>query len=211
MRQLGRHAALVELLHDVEQIQARAVDRAPQVVGMRQVPGLLFRDQRRVDVGDREAGADAIPDVVGALRQVERAGRKRIGDDDAADRVVAAERAGQHVTRRRRIARGRRRGRSRWRLDAAHGCRVGRRAAIASRRGRRRVERAVARAASERERDDQRRRRPESQTGDAGWAHAIPFSARRQRAWRFGVVPSRAARGALRHTIKTSPSTDAAP
>jgi hypothetical protein len=62
-RQLGGHAALVDLFDDVEQIAAAALGHALHVVGPRCVPLLPLHHQRVVQVGHGEAGAHPQPQV----------------------------------------------------------------------------------------------------------------------------------------------------
>ena len=114
-RQLGRHAALVELLDDVEQVAAAALGHARHVVGPGRVPALAVADEVVVEIGHREAAADALPEVDagGALVEVEP--------------DFGAERIDRHrVDRGRRIGR-RRRDRACGGGAAAGGRRSGRR------------------------------------------------------------------------------------
>ena len=62
-RELGRHAALVELLDDVEEIAAAALRHALHVVGPAAVPALPVAHGVGVEVGHREACAHASPQV----------------------------------------------------------------------------------------------------------------------------------------------------
>ena len=107
-RQLGRHAALVELLDDVEEVAAAALGHARDVVGPRRVPALAVAHQVAVEVGHREAAAHAIPEVDagGAVVEVEadvgaqRVDRHRRGDDllVGCDAAAATRRGGARRT-----------------------------------------------------------------------------------------------------------------
>ena len=60
-RQLGRHAAPLDFLDDVEQVAAAALGHALHVVGARRVPLLALAHEVVVEVGHREAAAHARP------------------------------------------------------------------------------------------------------------------------------------------------------
>ena len=94
-RQLGRHAALVELLDDVEQVAAAALGHARHVVGPGRVPLLAVAHQVVVEVGHREAAAHALPqvDAGGAVVEVEaHLGAQRIDRHRRGDRRHRASR-----------------------------------------------------------------------------------------------------------------------
>ena len=101
-RELGRHAALVELLDDVEQVAAAALGHAGDVVGSRRVPALALAHEIAVEVGHREAAADAVPEVDarGAIVEIEvdvgpeRIDRHGRGDDFVRSRPPMRRRAG---------------------------------------------------------------------------------------------------------------------
>ena len=80
-RELGRHAALLELLDDVVEVHAAAVEDALQVVGARRVVGHLLAHQVVVEVGHGEALAHALPQVVGLRGAIDLAHpAQRLGD-----------------------------------------------------------------------------------------------------------------------------------
>ena len=62
-RQLGRHAAALELFDDVEHVAAAAFGHALHVVGPRRVPLLAVAHEVGVEVGHREALSHAHPQV----------------------------------------------------------------------------------------------------------------------------------------------------
>ena len=62
-RELGGHPAALERLDDVEEVLPAAVDEDPELLGPLRVPGLPLHDDRAHEVRDREAGADADPEI----------------------------------------------------------------------------------------------------------------------------------------------------
>ena len=64
-RELGGHPAALERLDDVEEVFPAAVDEDPELLGPLRVPGLPLDDDRAHEVRDREAGADADPEIAG--------------------------------------------------------------------------------------------------------------------------------------------------
>ena len=72
-RQLGRHAAALQFLDDVEQVLARALRHAQDVVGPGGVPLLAFLHQVGLQIGHGETAADALPQI-GGRRQRSHAG-----------------------------------------------------------------------------------------------------------------------------------------
>ena len=77
-RDLHRHPTRLDLLHDMEQIATAAAKHAIERIGTSEVLLFLLLDQRRVQVGHREAGADAFPEAPGAWRRLRgQRGRQR--------------------------------------------------------------------------------------------------------------------------------------
>ncbi len=70
-RQLHRHAALLDLLDHVVQVQAAAAGHARDVVGPAAVPVLGLADQVVVELGHRHAGAHPRPQVDMGLGRVQ--------------------------------------------------------------------------------------------------------------------------------------------
>src|SRR5207253_3710740 len=122
-RQLGGHAALLQLIDDMEEVHPAAVEDALQVLGARRVIRGLFAHQRIVDVGHAEALADALPEVLWRCRAVDQGNRRARPDRGA--------RAFERLFRRRsRCDHARRR----WRQRAAAFGRGGRRSGLGLRR-----------------------------------------------------------------------------
>ena len=112
-RQLGRQAALFDLLDDVIEVQPAAVEDALQVFGARgEVRGVLLH-QGTVEVRDREALANALPEIRRPLGAIDlpQAAQRLLHDPLLALEGRQAGRVGKNGRRQRGLrAHGRRRG-----------------------------------------------------------------------------------------------------
>ena len=103
-REIGRQAAAVDLFHHMEQVAAAAPGHALHIVGARGVPLLPLAHQLVVDLGQRQAGADAGPEVGAgvAVAQVDAGiGAQRVGHDrGAAVAALGGRRQGRRRGRR---------------------------------------------------------------------------------------------------------------
>ncbi len=71
-RDLGRHAALFHFLDDVVEIELAALDHALEILRLACVPALALAHPRAVEIGHREAVADALPEIVRGAREIDR-------------------------------------------------------------------------------------------------------------------------------------------